>query len=127
MQDTDRYPISADSRLVGKPRQRGDARARILAGIEAMERFVGVPRACGIEEQIVQQRLGTPSFLVAQGGAQGLAGDVESAAFVAENVAPSGGARCASLGVAAEREGAGAGDGDDARIARSGAGKGDES
>src|SRR5207245_1050507 len=105
----------------------GDARARVLAGVETMQSFVGVPGAGRLEEEIAQSRRRSPAFLVAQRGAQGLSRDVEASAFVAEDVSPAPRSRGLAGGVAAEHERARAGDSSDARLAGSCAGKSYES
>src|SRR5438552_8146216 len=69
---------------------------------------------------------GSPAFFHSQRRTKRLAGEVEAAAFIAEDVTPTSRARSAAGEVPAEAEGTGAGDGDDAWRARGGAHKRDE-
>ena len=55
-----------------------------------------------------------PAFVLSQGGAKGLAGEVEATAFITKDVAPATGSRCITLGVAAKRKLTCAGDRDNA-------------
>ena len=73
----------------------------------------------------MQRRTRSPALMLAQGGAQCLAGDVEAAAFIAKDVTPTTGPGGFSGGVAAEGELPGAGDGDDAGRAGRRTGEGD--
>ena len=77
-------------------------------------------------QRFAQRRRRAPAFLEAERGAQSLARDVESAAFIAENITPAPGAPRFASTIAAEGERACSGDGDDSRLPGRRAGKRDQ-
>src|SRR5712664_4206223 len=87
-----------------------------------MERAIGIRSAGGLEQQVAQRRRRSPALLETKCGAQGLSRDVESAAFVAEDIAPAAGAGRPAAGIAAEGERPGAGDGSETPLSRGRAG-----
>src|SRR5579871_823166 len=104
---------------LGEP---GYARTREFRRVEAMEKLVDVASAGGIEEERAQRAGRSPTLFEAERSAQGLARDIEAAAFVAENEAPAAGARGFIFRIAAESDGSGSSDDDQSGVACSCAG-----
>src|SRR5437667_1185063 len=68
------------------------------------------------QEQVMQGRGRPPLLMKAKRRAQSLAHNSPGAAFIAESVAPTAGARKLAAGIAAQRDRAGSGDGNDSRL-----------
>jgi len=71
----------------------GNTVAGPVQSVEAVQHFVGVAAFGGFEERRGEGGVRAPAFAVAQRGADGLASNVEAAAFVSVNVAPAACAR----------------------------------
>src|ERR1019366_8811368 len=89
--------------------ERGDARTRPRGAVELMQCLVGAAGPGSFEQRLAQRRRRAPAFFHAERGTGSLAGEIEGAGLVTENVPPTPRARGASGGVAPEGDGSGAG------------------
>src|SRR6266566_4248177 len=110
VQNLDGHLVAVDGHLIDQSSERSDPRAWEFPRVEEVQRSVGVRCAGRLEQRFAQRRRRAPAFLEAERGAQSLARDVESAAFIAENITPAPGAPRFASTIAAEGERACSGD-----------------
>jgi len=84
--------------------QRGSARTGPIGSVEEVQHTIGAGLSGRVEKSLAERRRRSPIFFHAQRGAHRLADDIDSAALIAEDVAPSTGARGLAGGIAAESD-----------------------